>query len=199
MKKNLTFVFIAVIIFSAFAFTKNSIIYVHFMNGSLSKLDSLISKVNPVADTRMLSPEESLASFRVPTGFHVELVASEPMIHEPVAIAWDGNARMYVCEMCTYMQDADAKGEYDVVSRIMLFDDTDGDGKMDKSSVFIDSLSLPRMILCANHELIVNETDTYICGAIKTQIMTGKPMAKQYSKRLYKCPRNVIIDGRWWK
>jgi glucose/arabinose dehydrogenase/cytochrome c553 len=174
MKKKITVGLMAVVIFSAFAFTKNSPIYVHFLNGSLSKLDSLISKVNPVADTRVLSPEESLAAFRVPAGFHMELVASEPMIHEPVAIAWDGNARMYVCEMNTYMQDADAKGEYDAVSRIMLLDDTDGDGKMDKSSVFIDSLSLPRMILCTNHELIVNETDSYNLWSYKDSNNDGK-------------------------
>lgn len=179
MKKIVSFGFMAVVIFSAFAFTKNNIIYVHFLNNSFSKLDSLISKVNPVADTRVLSPEESLAAFRVPSGFHVELVASEPMIHEPVAIAWDGNARMYVCEMRTYMQDADAKGEYEAVSRIMLLDDTDGDGKMDKSSVFIDSLSLPRMILCANHELIVNETDTYNLWSYKDTNNDGKADEKR--------------------
>ena len=39
------------------------------------------------------SPEQSLESFRLPKGYRVELVASEPMITEPVAIAWDGNGR----------------------------------------------------------------------------------------------------------
>ena len=43
----------------------------------------------------------------------------------------------------------------------MLLEDTNNDGKMDKSSVFIKDLLLPRMILCVNHELLVNETDTY--------------------------------------
>ena len=117
--------------------------------------------VNPIANPAQLTPQQSLNAFRVPAGYHMELVASEPMIHEPVAIAWDGNARMYVAEMDTYMQDADATGEHDPVSRVMLLEDTDGDGKMDKSSVFIDSLMLPRMLLCVNHELLVNETDTY--------------------------------------
>ena len=107
-----------------------------------------------------LNPEQSLKSFNLPAGYHLELVASEPMIKEPVAIAWDGNARMYVAEMLTYMQDADASGEQTSVSRISLLEDTDNDGKMDKSSVFIDSLLLPRMILCVNHELLVNETNT---------------------------------------
>ena len=108
-----------------------------------------------------LTPEQSLRSFRVPKGYHMELVASDPMIREPVAIAWDGNAKMYVAEMSTYMQDVDGSNEHDPVSRVMLLEDTNNDGKMDKSSVFIDKLLLPRMLLCVNHELLVNETDTY--------------------------------------
>lgn len=41
-----------------------------------------------------LTPEQSIKTFKLPKDYHLELVASEPMIHEPVAIAWDGNARM---------------------------------------------------------------------------------------------------------
>jgi mono/diheme cytochrome c family protein/glucose/arabinose dehydrogenase len=108
-----------------------------------------------------LTPEQSLKKFILPEGYHLELVASEPMITEPVAIAWDGNAKMYVAQMETYTQDADGTGTKDPKSRVMLLEDTDNDGKMDKSSVFIKDLILPRMILCVNHELLVNETDTY--------------------------------------
>ncbi len=115
----------------------------------------------PNPSPRQLTPEQSLRSFRVPTGYHMELVAADPMIREPVAIAWDGNARLYVAEMDTYMQDADGTGEHDPVSRVMLLEDTNQDGRMDKSSVFIDKLLLPRMLLCIDHELWVNETDTY--------------------------------------
>src|SRR3982751_1483269 len=114
-----------------------------------------------------LTPEESLKTFRIPKGYHMELVASEPMIKEPVAIAWDGNARMYVAQMETYMQDVNATGEQDSISRIMLLEDTNGDGKMDKSSVFIDKLRLPRMILCVGKELLVNQTNTYTINAYK--------------------------------
>jgi glucose/arabinose dehydrogenase/mono/diheme cytochrome c family protein len=126
-----------------------------------------------------LTPEQSLRSFRVPKGYHMELVASDPMIKEPVAIAWDGNARMYVAEMDTYMQDVDGSNEHDPVSRIMLLEDTDNDGKMDKSSVFIDKLLLPRMILCVNHELLVNETDTYDIWSYKDTNGDGVADAKR--------------------
>ncbi len=126
------------------------------VNLQFSVTDSLTSITPPV-----LSPEQSRLAFRVPEGYHIELVASEPMISEPVAIAWDGNARMYVAQMETYTQDADGTGTKEKRSRVMLLEDTDNDGKMDKSSVFIKDLLLPRMILCVNHELLVNETDTY--------------------------------------
>ncbi len=108
-----------------------------------------------------LSPLESMETFYLPEGYKVELVASEPMINEPVAIAWDGDGKMYVAQMETYMQNVNGDGTDEPISRIMLLEDTDGDGKMDKSSVFIDSLLLPRMILPLDDRLLVNETYSY--------------------------------------
>ncbi|HSU49345.1 MAG TPA: c-type cytochrome [Segetibacter sp.] len=134
---------------------------------------------NPNPSTEYLTPEESLKTFNLPKGYHLELVASEPMIKEPVAIAWDGNAKMYVAEMLTYMQDADASNERMNVSRIMLLEDTNDDGKMDKSSVFIDSLMLPRMIQCVNHELLVNETNTITVNSYKDTNGDGKADVKR--------------------
>ena len=113
------------------------------------------------APSNFLSPEESMKTFYLPEGYKVELVASEPMINEPVTIAWDGNGRMYVAEMDTYMQDVNGIGTNQPISKIKLLEDLDGDGKMDKSTVFIDSLLLPRMILPLENELIVNETFSY--------------------------------------
>src|SRR3982751_3119188 len=72
-----------------------------------------------------LSPEESMKKVQLPPGFHIELVASEPMVQEPVALCWDGNGRMYVAEMNTFMKDANATGEYEPTSRIKLLEDTD--------------------------------------------------------------------------
>jgi glucose/arabinose dehydrogenase/mono/diheme cytochrome c family protein len=108
-----------------------------------------------------LSPEESIKTFRLPIGYHLEVVASEPMISEPVAIAWDGNGRMFVAQLETYMQTVDARGQNEPRSRIMLLEDINDDGRMDKASVFLDSLLSPRMLLCVGRELFVNETNTY--------------------------------------
>ena len=107
------------------------------------------------------SPEATMRSVVLPEGYKLELVASESMLNEPVAIAWDGNGRMYVAEMCTYMQDVDGSGTKEPVGKILLLEDTDNDGTMDKSTVYIDSLVLPRMILPLDDRLLVNETYTY--------------------------------------
>lgn len=108
-----------------------------------------------------LSPEESMKTIQVPQGYKLQLVASEPMITEPVDCVWDANGEMYVIEMKTYMQDADGAGQNDKTSRVMKLTDTDGDGTMDQSSVFIDGLMLPRMILPLDDRILVCETNTF--------------------------------------
>ena len=55
----------------------------------------------------ILSPQEGLESIQIAKGFRIELVASEPLIHDPVAIDWDADSRLYVVEMPAYMPDVD--------------------------------------------------------------------------------------------
>ena len=104
-----------------------------------------------------LSAEEELKTFKVPKGFHVELVAAEPMIEVPVAQSWDEKGRMFVCEMRPYMHDVEGKGEDQPTGRIVMLEDTDGDGKMDKRTVFADGLVMPRAVLCVNGGVLVAE------------------------------------------
>ncbi len=108
-----------------------------------------------------LSPEESMKRIYLPKGYHLQLVASEPMVSQPAAIAWDGNGVMYVAELNTYMLDEDGSNQFTKTSRVKRLEDTNGDGVMDKMTVFIDNMVLPRMLLCINHKLLVNETNTY--------------------------------------
>ncbi len=114
--------------------------------------------VNLSPSPAYLNPQESMKTIHLQKGYHLELVASEPMINEPVAIAWDGNGRLFVAEMNTYMQDANGTGEGKRICTIKRLEDTNGDGKMDKSVVFIDSLLLPRMIMTLDDRLLVAET-----------------------------------------
>ncbi|WP_345160754.1 DUF7133 domain-containing protein [Pontibacter saemangeumensis] len=106
-----------------------------------------------------LSPEESMSKIVLPPGYRIELVASEPMVQEPVALAWDGNGRMYVAEMNTYMIDSEGTNQFEPTSRIKLLEDTDGDGKMDKYTIFVDSLVLPRVVLPIGDRVLVQETN----------------------------------------
>jgi len=107
-----------------------------------------------------LSAQESLKKFVLPEGYRLELVLSEPEIAEPVVCAFDGNGRMYVAEMRTYMQDIDGSRQRDPISRISLHVSTRGDGHFDKHTVFVDKLVLPRMILPLADGLLVAETDS---------------------------------------
>ena len=106
-----------------------------------------------------LSPEESMKTIEVPDGFHLELVASEPMVQEPASFVFDGNGAMYVCEWRTYMQDEYGSDAKDKVSRVVKLVDTDGDGKMDRRTVFIDNVLLPRTVLPLHDRVLVNFTD----------------------------------------
>lgn len=112
------------------------------------------------ADATFYSPEESMKRIHLAPGYRLELVAAEPMIEEPVLCVWDGNNRMYVAEMRTYMQDAEGSDQDLPKSRVTLLEDTDGDGRMDRTTRFAENLVLPRMILPLDDRIIINETYT---------------------------------------
>src|SRR5580765_5945629 len=110
------------------------------VNNNIAEKPAVSIPVTKAISTTPLSAEESMKTMHLPEGYKLELVAGEPMVQEPVAIVWDGNGRMYVAEMRSYMQDSEGSNENQPVSRIVRLEDTDGDGKMDKRSIFIDSL-----------------------------------------------------------
>ena len=105
----------------------------------------------------VLSPEQGRALIRVADGFEVDLVASEPMIEDPVAMAFDEDGRLWVCEMRSYMPNMAGEGERVATSRIVVMDDTNGDGRMDASTVFADGLVMPRALAPSHGGLLVIE------------------------------------------
>lgn len=128
-----------------------------------------IEKVEPAAwraikaksVSAMLTPEQERQSFQLADGFVAELVASEPMVQEPVLVVWDGNGAMYVAEMRSYMQDEKGTGTKTLMNgRVKRLVDTDGDGVMDRATIFVDKLNLPRMILPLDDRIAIVETDT---------------------------------------
>jgi len=103
--------------------------------------------LTPAPPVLPVSPNEQLKSFILRPGYKLEPVLSEPQIKEPAAIQFDGNGRMYVLELRTYMQDIDANGELMPTSRISRWEDRDNDGVYETSVIFLDSLIFPRFVV----------------------------------------------------
>ena len=82
------------------------------------------------------SPTESLSKITVPEGFHVSLFAGEPDVHQPIAMEFDDRGRLWVVECFSYPAWRDEGKD-----RILIFEDTDNDGRFDKRKVFADKLS----------------------------------------------------------
>src|ERR1051325_8620133 len=86
-----------------------------------------------------LPPEQTAAAATVPEGFSLKLFAGEPDIRQPIAFALDDRGRIWVAEAYTYpLRAPEGKGK----DRILIFEDTNGDGKFDKRTVFIEHLNL---------------------------------------------------------
>ena len=114
--------------------------------------DSVLFTSAPV-----LAPAEALGTFRLEEGFSIELVASEPLIQDPVAIDFDEKGRIWVVEMQSYMPNVYGEGEEQPMSRIVILEDEDKDGQMDRSKVFMDKLILPRTIAVTHGGIIYAE------------------------------------------
>ena len=85
------------------------------------------------------SPQEALNKFAVPEGFKVELVASEPEIVNPIAMAFDDRGRIWITESIEYPRKSAGAGR----DRVKILEDTSGDGRADKVSIFADGLNIP--------------------------------------------------------
>src|SRR5215203_2736387 len=115
----------------------------------------------PKAPYRPRPPAEEAAGFILPAGYRMELVLAEPDVINPTIIEFDGNGRMYVGEMISYMMDVDASREHEPISRISRWESTQGDGRYDKRTIFADHLVAPRMILPLQDGVILtSETDS---------------------------------------
>lgn len=91
-------------------------------------------------------PNVSLEGYKVEEGFELQVLASEPLLRAPVAMDFDDKGRMWVAEMSGFMNDIDGKGEDKPTGAIRILEDLDGDGVMDHSRVFLDSLVMPRAL-----------------------------------------------------
>ena len=114
--------------------------------------------LQPASDTSpVLAPDASMKTMVLPPGYRLELVVSEPMIQDPVFIDWDADGRMWAIEMPGYMIDITASRELEPLGRVVVFEDTNKDGRMDKRTVFADGLVLARALKVLHTGVLVGE------------------------------------------
>lgn len=149
-----------------------------FSSGSQSVGQEFIPRKQTKPPGPALSPEEALSRMEVPEGFRVELVASEPQLMNPVAMAFDDAGRIYVTESFEYPRHEPGPGR----DRIKILEDTDGDGKVDKVKVFAEGLNIPSGIAVghggvwvanAPDILFLEDTDGDDVADRQTVVVTG--------------------------
>lgn len=122
-------------------------------------------------------PAAAVATCIVREGFRLELMVAEPLVVDPVAMAFDEDGRLYVVEMGDYSERRDEK-----LGRVKLLEDTDGDGRYDKASVFAEDLPWPTgitvwdggvFVLASPELLYFKDTDGDRKADVHAMIFTG--------------------------
>ncbi len=122
--------------------------------------------------------------------FHVELFAAEPEVMSPVEMAFDENGKIYVAEMFDYPEDPPAGKP--ARSRIRLLEDTDGDGKIDKATIFAENVLAVSgfmpwkgglIVTSAPDILFMKDTDGDGKADIRKVLYTGFPKVNQQRER----------------
>ena len=102
-----------------------------------------------------VEPKDAIATWQVKKGFKMQLAAHEPQVRDPIAICFDENGRMFVCEMNDYSEMREVTPH---MGRISMLQDKDGDGYYETSQIFADDLAWPTGLVWANGGLYVGAT-----------------------------------------
>ncbi len=122
----------------------------------------LLKDVEP----RGKSAAASLNSIRVAPGFKVELVASEPLVKDPIAFDWGADGKLWVLEMGDYPLGIDGRGKPGGVVRYL--EDQNADGIYDKQTTFLDGLGFPTALLPWRQGVLVGCARTFFTRKTKT-------------------------------
>ncbi|MGV3530872.1 MAG: PVC-type heme-binding CxxCH protein, partial [Chthoniobacteraceae bacterium] len=114
----------------------------------------------PLTFQHPLTVEGSMARTQVAPDLRLELFAAEPEIAKPIAMAWDARGRCWIAETSDYPHGIKPGGEGN--DRIKICEDTDGDGRADKFTVFADKLNIPTSLVFANGGVIVAQPPRFL-------------------------------------
>lgn len=160
-----------------------------WMTGGLA-LATLASSVALSADDApYLWPEAGLAAIQTAPGYAIDLVAAEPLVQDPVAVAFDAAGRMWVVEMTTYMLDVDGAGEEVPKGTISLITDKDGDGVLDTRNVVVDKVVLPRAVMAVEGGILY--ADHYSLYYVELDGVTAKSIEMVDEKYITQPGQNV--------
>jgi uncharacterized protein len=114
----------------------------------------------PLKLQEALPPAASMTHIQIPAGFRLQLFASEPDIVKPIAMAWDERGRLWIAETVDYPNDIHPgrPGR----DHIKILEDTDGDGRADKFTIFADSLNIPTSIVFSNGGIVVSAMPDFL-------------------------------------
>lgn len=101
----------------------------------------------------------ALPGFQIERGFRLELVAAEPLVVAPAAMAFDENGRLFVAEMPGAAEGSGAQPQF---GRIRMLQDTKGDGVFETSTVYVDNLPAPSAVACYDGGLFIGTTPDLI-------------------------------------
>ena len=107
-----------------------------------------------------LSPAASMSYTQVPADCELQLFASEPEIFKPIALAWDERGRLWLAETRDYPNEVRPEGQGN--DDIKICEDTDGDGRADRFTVFADKLNIPTSLTFANGGVIVAQAPHFL-------------------------------------
>ena len=107
-----------------------------------------------------LTPQQSMSLIQVPVGFELQLFASEPDVVNPIYMNWDERGRLWVIETVDYPNEIKNDDVGD--DRIKILEDTNGDGKADKTTVFAEKLNIPTSFVFSNGGIIVSEAPSFL-------------------------------------
>ncbi len=113
-------------------------------------------RAEPVKYQAPLAPKDSMRYVQVPADFDLQLFAAEPDVVKPIYVAWDARGRAWVVEARDYPHGLVDEGEPGLAD-IKICEDTDGDGKADKFTIFADKLNLATSLVFVNGGVIVSE------------------------------------------